>query len=203
MAIEAYDAYKIYHVLKLHFNTDYDFNKYSGKAKVTVDSFLKRKDRPFFAKVARKYMSGPTVKNYFISNFIVNPRGWVGDFNEENYVQYKKRIQSLKYNYINELQELLNKVKVFDEIFYVKEGQHPLLLKQFLSKKMSLETMCIMESLLEYTKYWNKDIDENIVWPIWEKLIKNYSSLLTFDRDSYRMITMKTIKENFSDGQSK
>ena len=75
-----------------------------------------------------------------------------------------------------------------------------MLLKQFLSKKMSLETMCIMESLLEYTKYWNKDIDENIVWPIWEKLIKNYSSLLTFDRDSYRMITMKTIKENFSDG---
>ena len=45
---------KIYHALKLHFNSDYDYTKYNGKAKVTVDSYLKRKDKPFFAKVARK-----------------------------------------------------------------------------------------------------------------------------------------------------
>ena len=49
--MEAYEAYKIYHALKLHFNSDYDYNKYHGKAKVTVDSYLKRKDKPFFAKV--------------------------------------------------------------------------------------------------------------------------------------------------------
>ena len=40
MAIEAYDAYKIYHALKLHFNSNYDFNKYNGKANVSVSSFL-------------------------------------------------------------------------------------------------------------------------------------------------------------------
>ena len=39
--MEAYDAYKIYHALKLHFNSEYDYNKYNGKAKVTVDSYLK------------------------------------------------------------------------------------------------------------------------------------------------------------------
>ena len=30
-------------------------NKYNGKANVSTDSFLKRNDRPFFGKVARKY----------------------------------------------------------------------------------------------------------------------------------------------------
>ena len=45
--MEAYEAYKIYHALKLHFNSDYDYTKYNGKAKVTVDSYLKRKDRTF------------------------------------------------------------------------------------------------------------------------------------------------------------
>ena len=80
--MEAYEAYKIYHALKLHFNSDYDYNKYNGKAKVTVDSYLKRKDKPFFAKVARKYMTPENTKNFFISNFIVNPKGWVGNFNE-------------------------------------------------------------------------------------------------------------------------
>ena len=200
MALEAYDAYKIYHALKLHFNSNYDFNRYNGKANVSVSSFLKRKDRPFFAKVARKYITGENTKKFFISNFIKNPRGWIGDFNEEHYVQYKKRIQSLRYNYTNELLEIFKKVKSFDEIFQVNEGQHSLLLKQFLAKNISLETMCILERLVGYTKYWNDNIDENIVWPIWEKLIVDYIPFLTFDRESYKIITMQTVKETFIDG---
>ena len=117
--MEAYEAYKIYHALKLHFNSDYDYNKYHGKAKVTVDSYLKRKDKPFFAKVARKYLTPENTKNFFISNFIVNPKGWVGNFNEQNYDDYRKRNQSLKYNYKNELSELFQKISVFDELFHV------------------------------------------------------------------------------------
>ena len=162
--MEAYEAYKIYHALKLHFNSDYDYTKYNGKAKVTVASYLKRKD-------------------------------WVGNFSEQNYDEYRKRNQSLKYNYKNEIAELFQKISVFDELFHVKDGQHPLLLKQFLAKKVSLETMCIMESLLEYCKYWNEDIDEQYVWKEQEKLIKNYSSVLTFDKNLYKIITMSTLKE--------
>ena len=198
--MEAYEAYKIYHALKLHFNSDYDYNKYHGKAKVTVDSYLKRKDKPFFAKVARKYLTPENTKNFFISNFIINPKGWVGNFNEQNYDDYRKRNQSLKYNYINELHELFQKISVFDELFHVKEGQHPLLLKQFLAKKVSIETMCIMENLLEFCKYWNEDIEEQYVWKEQEKLIKNYSSVLTFNKDSYKMITMSTLKECLDNG---
>ena len=52
-----------------------------------------------------------------------------------------------------------------------------------------------MESLLEYCKYWNEDIEEQYVWKEQEKLIKNYSSVLTFDKDLYKIITMSTLKE--------
>jgi len=141
--MEAYDAYKIYHALKLHFTSNYDYAKYHGKANVSVDSFLKRKDRPFFGRVARKYKDD--TKDFFISNFIVNPKGWVGNFNDEHYLNWKKRNQSLKYNYKSELTELFNKVETFDDIF-ASEGQHPLLLKQFMSKKTSMETVAILES---------------------------------------------------------
>ena len=151
--MEAYDAYKIYHALKLHFNSEYDYNKYNGKAKVTVDSYLKRKDKPFFA-----------------------------------------RVESLKYTYRNELSQMFVNIKKFDDIFYVEEGQHPLLLKQHLAKKVSLETMCILEELLNYCKYWNDDIDEKYVWPQKEKLIKDYLGVLTFDKESCRVVTMQTIK---------
>ena len=194
--MEAYDAYKIYHALKLHFTSDYDYNKYNGKANVSVDSFLKRNDRPFFGRVSRKYKDD--TKDFFISNFIVNPKGWVGNFNDENYLNWKKRNQSLKYNYKTELVELFHKVSTFDEIFH-NGSQHPLLLKQFMAKKLSMETVAILESLLGFCDRFDKQIEENIVWPDRKKLILNYSNLLTIDVNEYRVVTMKLTKECFND----
>ena len=118
-------------------------------------------------------------------------------FNEQNHLDYRKRVESLKYTYRNELSQMFVNVKKFDDIFYVEEGQHPLLLKQHLAKKVSLETMCILEELLNYCKYWNDDIDEKYVWPQKEKLIKDYLGVLTFDKESCRVVTMQTIKESF------
>ena len=194
--MEAYDAYKIYHALKLHFTSNYDYNKYNGKANVSVDSFLKRNDRPFFGRVSRKYKDD--TKDFFISNFIVNPKGWVGNFNDENYLNWKKRNQSLKYNYKSELVELFHKVSTFDEIFH-NGSQHPLLLKQFMAKKLSIETVAILESLLGFCDRFDKQIEENIVWPDRKKLILNYSNLLTIDVNEYRVVTMKLTKEYFND----
>ena len=192
--METYDAYKIYHALKLHFTSNYDYTKYNGKANVSVDSFLKRNDRPFFGKVARKYKDD--TKDFFISNFIVNPKGWVGNFNEENYLNWKKRNQSLKYNYKSELVELFHKVENFDEIFQ-GNGQHPLLLKQLMSKRISLETVSILESILGFCRGFDKEIEETIVCLTEKKLIKNYSNLLTIDVNEYRMVTMNLTKEHF------
>ena len=169
--MEAYDAYKIYHALKLHFTSNYDYTKYNGK---------------------------DDTKDFFISNFIVNPKGWVGNFNDENYLNWKKRNQSLKYNYKSELVELFHKVEAFDEIFH-SDGQHPLLLKQLMSKKTSIETVAILESLLGFCKRFDKQIQETIVWPDRKKLIINYSNLLTNDVNEYRVVTMQLIKEHFND----
>ena len=194
--MEAYDAYKIYHALKLHFTSDYDYNKYNGKANVSVDSFLKRNDRPFFGRVSRKYKDD--TRDFFISNFVVNPKGWVGNFNDENYLNWKKRNQSLKYNYKSELTELFHKVSTFDEIFH-NGSQHPLLLKQFMAKRISIETVAILESLLGFCSRFDKQIEENIVWPDRKKLILNYSNLLTIDVNEYRVVTMNLTKEYFND----
>ena len=180
--------------MKFHFTTDYDYTKYNGKANASVYSFLKRNDRPFFGKVARKYKDD--TKDFFVSNFIVNPKGWVGNFNEENYLNWKKRNQSLKYNYKSELVELFHKVETFDEIFQ-GNGQHPLLLKQLMSKRISLETVSILESILGFCRGFDKEIEETIVWPDRKKLIKNYSNLLTIDVNEYRIVTMNLTKEHF------
>ena len=52
---EGFNAYKLYLAVKNHFTTNYDFFKYNGKVNAKEDSFLKRRDKFFFAKLQRKY----------------------------------------------------------------------------------------------------------------------------------------------------
>ena len=53
--------------------------------------------------------------------------------------------------------------KKFNKIFICEDGQHPILLKSYLAKKITIETMVILEKLVEYVKDFDKNIDENIV----------------------------------------
>ena len=47
--MEGWQAYQMYLGLKLLFTSDYDYNQYGGKTRASKSSFLKRKDRYFFA----------------------------------------------------------------------------------------------------------------------------------------------------------
>ena len=50
-----FDCYKIYLALKNHFTRDsYDYHKYNGRTRATVEAFYKRKDRFWFEKMCRK-----------------------------------------------------------------------------------------------------------------------------------------------------
>ena len=194
--MEAFDAYKIYIALKTHFSSKtYDYKKYNGKTGASVNSFLKRKDRSFFGKVARKYKSES--EDYFIANFLATHNGWVGEFNEENYIEYSKRMQSIKYNLKSDIGTLANVSETFEGLFECKDGQHPLLLKQYMARKISIETMSILENILSYCKDFDSNIKEDIIWPERRKVIKKYALLLTLDVNEYRMLTLANVKESF------
>ena len=103
------DAYLMYCAMKAHFDkSDYDFIKYSGKSKVSRDSFYKRNDR-IFVKLTRKYKSKDDIQDYLRANFLKHPNGWVGKFDEDNYTEWKKRIQSLSYTFKNRNRAYLRK----------------------------------------------------------------------------------------------
>ena len=54
--MDPFEVYKLYNALKLHFEQDsYDAIKYNFKSNVTPQSFFKRKDKFFFAKLAKTY----------------------------------------------------------------------------------------------------------------------------------------------------
>ena len=73
---DPFESYMLYNALKLHFESSYDAVKYNFKSNVTPSSFFKRKDKYFFAKLAKKYNG--ELKDFYISQFI-NTEKYVGD----------------------------------------------------------------------------------------------------------------------------
>ena len=115
------DAYLMYCAMKAHFDkSDYDFVKYNGKSKVSRDSFYKRNDRVFFVKLTRKYKSKQDIQDYLLANFLVHPKGWVGKFDEDNYIQWQKKIQSLSYTFKSEIEPILDSILGFSHTWNVK-----------------------------------------------------------------------------------
>ena len=50
-----FEVYKTYLALKNHFTqAKYDYNKYCGKVRASLNSFYKRKDRFWFEKLSRQ-----------------------------------------------------------------------------------------------------------------------------------------------------
>jgi len=190
------DAYRCYLSLKNHFTKDsYDYHKYCGKSRATVQSFYKRKDRFWFERVSRQ-KTDKEVVDFFVSNFITctDPsKLWIGEMmrdGEERYEQWKKRNQSLSYIFKEETQSLFDNRKV-DEVFNCSKG-HPLVLKNFLSGKISPETLVIYDKIFQF----GKDFDNKLQDPVWETVsrkIKKYSPFLNIDVPKYKSILKQIV----------
>jgi len=192
---EGFAAYQTYVAIRNHFKQDsYDFFKYNGKTRVRQDSFLKRSDRYFFAKLQRKLSTSELV-GFFVANFINDDSNWSGSLVTENsmtvYNQWMKKIQSLSYTFEQDCLTLKEAVdingKSFDNLF-TANGNHPPLLKLYLGNRIQLETMVIIDQLLRYSKSWSRDLDDDIVWNSVKSLIDNYSSFVQVDRGRYKAI---------------
>ena len=191
--MQAVDVYLMYCALKAHFQGDYDYHKFGGKTKTKRESYYKRKDRFFFAKTAVKY-EDTEVLNYFVSNFIHDRSGYIANFTDKNYETWMNK-RSMFYEIFS--QEMQPFVKNFEPLFECKDNQHPLLLKEYMGKRISLETMIVLDDLVEYSKKWKKELEwDDFVWPDVKKLMNNYKGFLTINTDKYRMKLLKLIEES-------
>ena len=184
--------------MKAHFGKgDYDYVKFGGKSKVSRESLWKRKDRYFFVKIGRKYDAYliESIDDYLLANFIVENKGWVGNFSDENYYKWKDRMSRLTEIFENEVTPLLENFKTEGKhLFAVPESSHPKLLKEYLGKRISLETMIILDKLMDYGSKWDKQLNDDVVWPKTKKLIDDYKKFLTFEEKKCKMILINLTK---------
>tara|TARA_Y100000361_G_scaffold3840_1_gene3311 strand:- start:283 stop:876 length:594 start_codon:yes stop_codon:yes gene_type:complete len=180
---DPYESYKLYNALKLHFETDsYDALKYNFKTSIKPQSFFNRKDKYFFAKLAKTY--GKHLKEFYIANF-KNDVKYVGDMlnegGEQYYTSHKKVIESIHYSFQNDINKISEIESSIDNILSSENSNHPLIIKLWMQEEILLETIVIIDSITNFVERENKKITETIIWPDIYRKITKYKPFVKFD----------------------
>jgi hypothetical protein len=186
--MSAFEAYKEYIALKNHFTkADYDYIKYNGKTGIKHASFEKRKDKIFFEKLSK-------IENYhefLIANLSNNPKLWIRDlaYSESaqlTYQNWKKRNQSLTYNFKNDFKKILEEPG---------GQQHPAALRLYLGNQISLESLCIFIKMTKAIDQWDSKLEYD---PIWEDIrlrVVKYTSFIKFDYEKVKQTMLDIMND--------
>ena len=183
---EPIQVYRIYLGVKLHFS-DKDFNyvKANGGVRVSSDALSKRRDRYHFEKLSETYNQRELL-GYFVSNFVYGSQNGAIIDQESGYKVYsswRAKLERLTYLVGSEVDGVLdsNDPDSFNSLFRIDNGSHPSLLKKYLGGDISLETMLILDKVVDYLEDWRNHIREEYVWPETYKLMVRYSDFINFD----------------------
>jgi hypothetical protein len=127
---------------------------------------------------------------------LVDSNKWVGNLLRNDgidvFTDWKKRNESFEYFFRNDCISIFNdftsKHLSFDDGFNVFGGQHPRFFQLVLSKKISYETAIVFNKILSYDKRWNKQIVEQVVWPVHAKRLKKYEPFVRYNNTACKLI---------------
>lgn len=182
MPLQPWEAYQIHTALKLHFESpSYDALKFCYRTSASQSSFLKRRDRFFFAKIARKYPDRQTLIDFLVANFTRGKASWVGDLldseSEERYAEWLKIRDSFSYHFSEQNQVLLDACRTdglkMDDLFRPsKARQYPPIVEMHQHGKISLETITVFDEIVGFMK--DQSITETILWPQFSMTVAKY-----------------------------
>ncbi len=194
-----YDAFCLFTSLKLHFNSDsYDYFRYHGKVSTSIDAFENRKDKYHFYKLSRRFSNDEQGRDFIVANLVHDSNVWIGHLlTNEADIEYRKRqkvIQSLTYIFTNEIESLMSHNNPNDLLMI--QDDYPKLLMMLLHDEISLETVCILNQLMNFVPMWDKKIADTIHYPNISRKIKKYTPFIKFEPTKYKLILKKEYDAN-------
>jgi hypothetical protein len=194
-----FEACQIYTGLKLHFTTKYDYVKYGGKTNVSKDSFMLRKDKYFFYKLSRKY-SKEELFGFYVANFLENPKVWIGNLLSEDcdstYKVWMKTQQSLSYIFDQDLNTLFDLVDKPDQMLKVVDGDYPLLYNLYKQDTVKLETVIILDDIMNFIPMWTKKVSDDLIFPDFVRVCDKYKPFINYDKAKMiGLVKSKLVKE--------
>jgi hypothetical protein len=194
-------AWSTWQAVSLHFNPErnYDAFKMNFKGpRCKRETFQANPSRLKFERLARRYSDRNDIILYSVSN-VIEGNAWIGNCSEDVYESWKGKIQGLEYRFKTELgiiaDECGSDVSSFNRAIFPEDpSESPTIYRLFGERKISLETLAALESLVKYTS----DLDRKLVDPLevsktLSHRVKKYAPFLSpaIDKKKYSAAIIK------------
>lgn len=189
MRMDGYEAYQYANAINMHFNRNYDAFKYNFKTRVSQKTYWGRPDKYQLTKIGQRFNRRDDIIKYFAAHQLAGNK-WVGDMirNEKDYTDFLSRVDSLSYNFKNEMDDLSE--YSLDGLLGQFKSNYPQIIDKYLDGTVSLETVCILNSVSGFIEDANSKITETILWPdIYKKVVK-YSPFLDIDKPKFTKVLL-------------
>jgi hypothetical protein len=202
--VNGLDAYKLYVSIKQHFNisSNYNYTTYKGQTKnVNEDSYSRRKDKFYFESIARKKKG--ELLQFYVANFVVGDGQWIGDmYNQESesvYTGWKRIIESLTYLFTEDLKHVKDFLDErdlkFNDLFTITDGGHPIIFRFVEQKMIKVETYIIMDKVLNFSKQFEKEIEDEFIYPVIQYKFDRYAEFMNFNTKKYGTLMKQIFTE--------
>lgn len=182
--MDGYKVYKYYLAIKLHFSKDsYDVFEKRGAVKYSREQFDRRNDKLIFEKLAKKFKTDQEVIQYMVSNISYGNDCPVYEIEESEryYLNWIKRKESITNIFKDDLSLIiedayknkLDKDSVIDFTF----NQQPSILTLYLGKRISIESVSILNDFLSLCDNWTMS---GFVMTFWESELRKINKVKRF-----------------------
>jgi hypothetical protein len=181
-----FQAYKMYLALRAHFQTeDYDVIKSQGRIRASEKSFVGSGKAFSFRRLTKLYKDDE-ICDFMVANFITGDR-WGGVFDADasrTYGDWKRRVESLRYQFGQDLDRLL----LLGDLFSYNQGEHPIIVREYLGGRISIETLVILDRLTGFVDRFDAQGVDTLMWPDISRTIRKYRPFLRVELEQYQKI---------------
>ena len=189
--MEPFSVYRLYMSLKLHFTKEnYDITKTKSGVRCKKETFLKRKDVLLFRKLAKRFTL-PEVVDFLVANFVNGHNGLFDAESDTVYREWKARKERLTYMFKQDISTILLEAEKANVDPLISHGQHPLVLKLYLGKKINLETLVILDKLFNFVYINQAMLENDFIWKDMARLITKYRVFVKFDKEKFSQLWNK------------
>lgn len=160
--LSGYETFCQYLAIKNHFTVDsYDYFKYNGKvSRISKETFLNRRDRFQFEKLARKC---DDLQDHLVANFLKD-KTWVGDLLDDeafdNTKTYVKINQSMSYTFRNELE----KIDDIKSALKLHNDDYPHIMNLLMDETISYQTFVILNHFIQFISKFDANLPDDFIW---------------------------------------
>jgi len=199
MATTAWDVYRIYRCIKFHFETDYDCFKYNFKSSnIKLKLFLNSKGLEAICKyISYRYTNEEELKQFIFANYIKNNQIDLvflhkeKELTDKTYSEFRRKQESLGYIFKQDITKLFESVNDITTICKCMDtegmfGNYPEILVQTKEELINIETLIIMDDIMNLFDYWNIRLD--LEWITYRKYVDKYRKFIQYDKKRMKEI---------------